>query len=138
MFPAATKGGGTLATTGPLDVCKTPSPGGPVPAPYLNMAQCTSADGGSCSQKTKFDGKKVCTTKTKVNRSSGDELGSVGGLISNRNMSEVQYKTGSDKVRIEGQKCAHITSMTGHNGSNANVPAGAQVAPSQTKVIVGL
>ena len=30
----------------------------------------------------------------------------------------------------------HLTSMTGHNGTNANVPAGVQVAPSQTKVIV--
>ena len=42
----------------------------------------------------------------------------------------------SYKVKIEGQPCIHLTSMSGHNGTNANCPAGAVIAPSQTKVIV--
>lgn len=136
MFPAATKAGGMVVTPGPLDACKTPSPGGPVPLPYPNLGTVSNASSGTCSQKVKFVGAKVCTVKSEIPRSSGDEAGTVGGIMSNRNMAEVKYKMGSSKVFIEGEKCAHLGSMTGHNGSNANVPAGAHVAPSQVKLTV--
>ena len=66
----------------------------------------------------------------------GDEAGVNKGVMSGMNMGKVAYKICSSKVKIEGQKCAHLTSMTGHNGSNANMPAGAQVAPSQTEVLI--
>jgi hypothetical protein len=40
-------------------------------------------------------------------------------------------------VKVEGKELCHHTSIVGQNGgSNANVPPGVQVAPSQTKVIV--
>src|SRR5215510_10813018 len=131
MFPASTKAGGQAMTTGPLDACKTPSPAGPVPIPYPNIG---SVDGSeSCAEKVKFVGAKVCTVKSEMSRSSGDEAGTVGGVVSNRNMDKVSFKNGSSKCIVEGEKCVHLTSMTGHNGSNANVPAGAQIAPSQTK-----
>ena len=51
-------------------------------------------------------------------------------------MDKVTYKKASSKVKAQGQPVCHLTSTTGHNGSNANMPAGAQVAPSQTKVLV--
>lgn len=137
MFPASTKAGGSTATTGPLDACKTPSPAGPVPIPYPNLAQVSDVNGGTAASKTKFDGAKVCTVKSEITRSSGDEAGTAGGVVSSRNMADVKFKMGSSKVIVEGEKCTHIGSMTGHNGSNANVPAGAQIAPSQTKVLVG-
>jgi hypothetical protein len=136
MFPAATKGGGQNATTGPLDVCKVPGTP-PVPTPFPNLGSVSDASGGSCSQKVKMLSKKVCTTKSEIPRSSGDEAGTLGGMVSNVNMNTVHFKQGSSKVIVEGEKCAHMTSMTGHNGSNANVPAGAMIAPSQTVVIVG-
>ena len=136
MVPASTKGGGMAATTGPLDACKTPSPGGPVPLPYPNMAQVSNA--GGTATKTKFDGSAVVTVKSEISSSNGDEAGTIGGVVSNRNMAQVAFKQGSSKVIVEGEKCVHIGSMTGHNGSSANVPAGAQVAPSQTKVLVGM
>jgi len=138
MFPAATKGGGVAMTTGPIDVCKTPSPAGPVPLPYPNIAQVSSADSGSCASKVKFAGSKVCTTKTEIPRSNGDEAGTVGGVVSNQNMAAVHFKTGSSKCIVEGEKCAHVTSMTAHNGNNANAPAGVHGAPCQTKVLVGV
>jgi uncharacterized Zn-binding protein involved in type VI secretion len=137
MFPASTKAGGNTATTGPLDACKTPSPAGPVPIPYPNLGMVSDASGGTCASKTKLDGAKACTTKSEISRSSGDEAGTAGGIISSRNMADIKIKMGSSKVIIEGEKAAHIGSMTGHNGSNANVPAGAQISPSQTKVFVG-
>ena len=136
MFPLSTKGGGTCVTPGPLDACKTPSPAGPVPVPYPNIGQTSSASGGSCCSKVKVSGSKVCTVKSEISRSNGDEAGVAGGVMSNVNMSAVSYKMGSSKVFAEGNKVVHLTSMTGHNGNNANVPAGAQVAPSQVKVLV--
>ena len=134
MFPAATKGGGSCATSGPLDVCKVP-PAPPVPTPFPNLAEVS--DAGDTATKTKFDGSKVVLVKSSISRSSGDEAGEAGGMVSNRNMADVGFKQGSGKVIVEGEKTAHVGSMTGHNGSNANVPAGAMVAPSQTKVLVG-
>ena len=41
MFPASTNGGGQCAVPGPLDACKTPTPGGPVPLPYPNFGCAT-------------------------------------------------------------------------------------------------
>jgi hypothetical protein len=95
----------------------------------VNQAQKTST-------KVKFAGKEVVTVKSEISRSSGDEAGVNKGVMSGTNMDKVTFKMGSAKVKIEGQKCVHLTSMTGHNGSNANMPAGAQIAPSQNKVII--
>ena len=137
MFPAATKAGGQCVIPGPLDVCKTPAPPAPVPPPmpYPNIGMVPTAS--KTSTKVSVQNMAACTTKTTLPRSTGDEPGVAGGLVSGLNMGEVDYKMGSSKVQVEGEKWVHLTSMTGHNGSNANVPAGAQVAPSQTKVIVG-
>lgn len=132
MMPASTKAGGQCLAT--PDVCKTPSPGGPVPVPYPNIGMVNQAS--KTSTKVKFAGKPVVTKKSEIPRSSGDEAGTVGGVVSNVNMNKVKYKKGSAKVKIEGQPCCYLTSTTGHNGSNANHPAGAQIAPSQTKVLV--
>ncbi|MEX0731315.1 MAG: DUF4150 domain-containing protein [Aquisalimonadaceae bacterium] len=135
MFPASTKQGGQCL--GVPDVCKTPSPGGPIPVPYPNIGMVNQVSGEST--KVKFAGKGAVTKKSKMNRSQGDEAGSAGGgVMSNMNMSAVSYKKGSKKVKVEGQPCQHLTALTGHNGSNANVPVGTQIAPSQTKVLVAM
>ncbi len=134
MFPASTKGGGQCFAF--PDVCKTPAPPSPspVPVPYPNIGMLNQVTGEST--KVKFVQKGVVTKKSKMNRSQGDEAGVAGGVVSGMNMGPVQYKKGSSKVKIQGQPCVHLTSMTGHNGTNANMPSGAQVAPSQTKVLV--
>lgn len=134
MFPASTKASGQAVIPGPLDACKTPSPAGPVPLPYPNIAMVMQAN--STSAKVKFMNMAAVTTKSEIPMSSGDEPGVAGGVVSSRFKGPVSFKTGSSSVKIEGEKAVHLTSMTGHNGSNANMPAGAQVAPSQAKVIV--
>jgi hypothetical protein len=53
-------------------------------------------------------------------------------------MGEVAFRTTSSKVSFQGQKAVVLTAMTAHNGASANMPAGALIAPSQAKVIVGL
>ena len=136
MFPASTNGGGQCA--GFPDVCKTPTPGGPVPIPYPNMAMLTQAKGSSCSSRVKIINKKTATTKTEISMSSGDEPGNAGGgVISSKFKGPAKFKKGSSKVKVEGSPMCHLTSMVGLNGgANANCPAGVQVAPSQTKVLV--
>ncbi len=133
IFPASTKAGGQCM--GAPDVCLTPAPPGPpIPTPYPNQGMVNQAS--KTSTKVKFAGKEVLTIDSEISSSMGDEAGINKGVVSGMNMSKIEYKKGSSKVKIEGKDCVHLTSMTGHNGSNANMPAGAQIAPSQTKVII--
>lgn len=137
MFPASTKGGGQCM--GFPDVVKVPAPPAPfAPVPFPNIAMCNQADGGTCSSKVKIENKEVCTTKTEISMSSGDEAGTAGGgMISSKMKGPAIYKKGSGKVKVEGAPIVHLTSMVALNGgSNANTPPGNQIAPSQTKVTV--
>lgn len=132
IFPASTKGGGTCFAM--PDVCITPAAPSPLPIPYPNTGMVNQAK--KTADKVKMVGKEVVTKKSEISRSQGDEAGTNKGVVSGMNMDKVVYQKGSSKVKIQGQPCVHLTCMTGHNGSNANMPAGAQIAPSQTKVIV--
>ena len=137
IFPASTTQGGQCMAM--PDVCLTPMPPPPVgpgtvPIPYPNNAMVNQATG--TAMKVKFAGKEVVTKNSKISRSMGDEAGTNGGVMSGMNMGPVSYKKCSSTVKAEGQQVAHQTSVTAHNGTNANAPAGAQMAPSQTKVIV--
>jgi hypothetical protein len=53
------------------DVCKTPTPGGPVPIPYPNIGK--SSDTSKGSKKVKADGKTPSVKGGKYSTSSGDE-----------------------------------------------------------------
>ena len=133
IFPASTKGGGSCFAM--PDVCLTPAPPAPpVPIPYPNTGMVNQTK--KTAKKVKFSGKEVVTKKSEISRSMGDEAGINKGVMSGMYMGKVLYKKGSSKVIVMGHPCVHLTSMTGHNGANANMPAGAQVAPSQTKVII--
>ncbi len=134
IFPASTKGGGNCFAM--PDVCLTPAPPSPspVPVPYPNTGMVNQAK--QTSTKVKFAGKEAVTVQSEISRSMGDEAGTNKGVMSGMNMGKVTFKQGSSKVKAEGKKCVHLTSITGHNGSNANMPTGAQISPSQTKVLV--
>jgi hypothetical protein len=135
MLPGSSKGGGMCTANAP-DVCKIP---GPPPAPFTptpfpNLAQVSNASGTIAP--VKFCNKDVVVQTSKISSSSGDEAGTLGGMVSAVNRNQVTYKTASGKVFAKGKKVCTITSMTAHNGMSANVPVGAQVAPSQTTVLV--
>jgi len=134
IFPGSTNGGGQCMAA--PDVCLTPMPPpvGTVPVPYPNTAMLNQAQ--KTSKKVKFVNKEVLTLKSEIPKSMGDEAGTNKGVVSGMNMDKVTFKKGSTMVKIEGQPCIHLTSLSAHNGMNANMPAGAQIAPSQTKVIV--
>ena len=135
MFPASSKGGGMCF--GFPDVCKTPAPPAPspVPMPYPNQGMANQAV--KSSTKVKFVSKEALTEKSEIPSSMGDEAGVAGGAVSGANMQKIMFKKGSSKVKVEGQPLLTLTSTSGHNGASANMPAGAQIAPSQTKLIAG-
>jgi len=132
-LPGSTKGGGMCMAT--PDVCKVPATPYPsIPTPFPNTGQLMQAMGTSL--KVKFFAAEVVTIQTKIPMSQGDEAGVEGGVICGQIMGPIAFKKGSSKVLVEGQPCAYQTSVTAHNGNNANSPAGLQQSPSQTKVIL--
>src|SRR3989304_4634934 len=84
------------------DVCKTPSPAGPVPIPYPNIAK--SADTAQGSKKVKADGNPVCLKDSNFSTSTGDEAGSAGGgVVSNKIKGKAEFVNFSFDVKIRGQ-----------------------------------
>lgn len=134
MFGVSTKqGGNSIAFP---DVCKTPTPGGPVPMPYPNTAMLAQANPAACARKVKVLNQPVLTKQTDIPMTTGDEAGSAGGVVSGSIKGPAKFKKGSMKVKVEGAPIAFQTCPMGHNGSNANAPAGIHATPSQVKVLV--
>jgi len=52
------------------------------------------------------------------------------------NMNKAIYRKCSSKVKAMGNQVAQLTSMSGQNDISANMPAGVQIVPSQTNVLV--
>jgi hypothetical protein len=77
--PAATAKSGSIALAFP-DVCKTPTPGGPIPLPYPNIAQL--GDAAPVADTLTIGGDPALHASSEIATSSGDEAGSVGGVKS--------------------------------------------------------
>lgn len=84
-----------------IDVCKTPTPGGPVPTPYPNIALSSQTSSGSST--VKCDGNPVMLKDSVYSMSSGDEAGSIGGVKSNVIKGEAKPILYSFDVKIEGR-----------------------------------
>lgn len=135
MFPASSIAGGQCM--GMPDVCLTPAPPAPpVPIPYPNIAMLNQANPGTASTKVLFNNSPAFHKGTMIMMTSGDEAGVAGGVMSGMIKGPAQPKLASNKVKAEGQGVVYLTCMFGQNGASANVPAGTQIAPSQTKVLV--
>lgn len=132
MF-AVTNAGGSFIATVP-DVCKTPTPGGPVPVPYPNIAQGALLSPGTLSSKVSVAGGMAATMKSETTLSNGDEAGVNGGVASNKFIGKAAFIKGSSKVRIEGKAALRMGDPSTHNEKNT---MGSVAAPSQSKVMMG-
>ena len=132
MLPATTQMGGLCLAV--PDVCKTPSPAGPVPIPYPNTAQPMLAV--NTSLKVFVLGMPAVTMLSTIPVSEGDEPGVAGGVASGVFKGPASFSKGSTKVFVQGAPWVHLGAMTRQNGVAPNNPAGAVVAPSQIKVLV--
>src|SRR5919205_839840 len=83
------------------DVCKTPSPGGPVPIPYPNFANQGSLEKGTTTVKAK--GNMIAIKGSEYSMSFGDEPGTVGGVKSNTFKKETAWITYSFDVKMDGK-----------------------------------
>lgn len=110
------KGSGGVTIAFP-DVCKTPTPGGPVPIPYPNIAK--SSDTAKGSKKVKCDGNPICLKDSNFRMSTGDEAGSAGGgVVSNKIKGKAEFVNFSFDVKVEGKNVARALDLMLHNDKN--------------------
>jgi uncharacterized Zn-binding protein involved in type VI secretion len=110
------KGSGGMSAVFP-DVCKTPTPGGPVPIPYPNIGQASNTSKGS--KKVKVDGKMAMVKGAKYSMTSGDEAGSAGGgVVSSKIKGEAEYMMYSFDVKFEGKNACRLGDPLFHNKKN--------------------
>lgn len=88
------------------DVCKTPSPGGPVPVPYPNISR--SADLAKGTKTVTAQGKSIAVKGSEFSRSQGDEPGTAGGLKSSTQLKEATWLSYSFDVKFEGKNACRL------------------------------
>lgn len=100
------------------DVCKTPTPGGPVPIPYPNVGK--SSDAAKGPKKVKCDGKMPMVKGAKYRMTSGDEAGTAGGgVLSNSTKGAAEFMMYSFDVKFEGKNVCRLGDPLFHNKKNA-------------------
>jgi hypothetical protein len=112
------KGSTGIAKCTAPDVCKTPSPGGPVPVPYPVIVSMSSdlADGTTT---VKADGGNMCAIKgSNFSRCTGDEPGTAGGVKSNVNMKEATWILYSFDVKMDGSNACRKSDKMMMNHEN--------------------
>ena len=110
------KGSGGLSTVFP-DVCKTPAPPAPpIPIPYPNIGQASDTVQGPTTVTT--DGQMPMVKGSKYVKSSGDEPGTIGGVMSNVNMQECEFMMYSFDVKLEGNNACRLGDPLFHNKKN--------------------
>ncbi len=99
------------------DVCKTPSPGGPIPIPYPNIAQ--SSDAASTAKNVTIDGNPVCVKDSNFSTSNGDEAGTAGGgVASSKTQGKAEFVNFSFDVQMEGKNVPRSFDLMLHNDKN--------------------
>jgi hypothetical protein len=104
------------------DVCLTPAPPAPpVPVPYPNVAMASKADKGATS--VTVDGNPILVQGSVFSQSSGDEAGSVGGVMSGVTKGAAEFILGSFNVTAEGKGVVRAFDlMLGNKGGTVNTP----------------
>jgi hypothetical protein len=116
-----------VATAFP-DTCKTPSPAGPVPIPYPNVAMSTNTAQGST--KVKMDGNPIMLQNSVFSTSTGDEAGSAGGVVSGLIKGKAQFVCFSFDVMVESKSVPRLADpMVQNVGGSPNTPPMPEVQP---------
>lgn len=100
------------------DVCKTPTPAGPVPTPYVNMFMCNMVLPNTACTKVFISGALALNVKSQTAISNGDEAGTAGGVVSNQFIGKGEFIQGSTKVTLEGKAAVSQGATTKHNNGN--------------------
>jgi hypothetical protein len=98
------------------DICQTPSPAGPIPIPYPNIAK--SSDSGDTAKKVLADGEQLCVQGSNFSVSTGDEAGSIGGVASGKCKGKAEFVNYSFDVKAEGKNVPRAFDLMLHNDKN--------------------
>jgi len=99
------------------DVCKTPTPGGPVPIPYPNIGK--SSDTASGPTTITCDGKMPMVKGAKYSTTTGDEAGTAGGgVMSSSTKGEAEFMMYSFDVKFDGKNVCRLGDPLFHNKKN--------------------
>lgn len=98
------------------DICKTPSPAGPIPIPYPNIAKSSDTAKGAAT--VKCDGNPTCVKDSNFKMSTGDEAGSLLGVASNKIKGKAEFVNFSFDVKFEGKNVARAFDLMLHNDKN--------------------
>jgi hypothetical protein len=113
------------------DVCLTPTPAGPVPVPYPNIAM--GPMGVGAAYHVLFSFAPAHNMATVVPMSNGDNAGVATGVASGVVMGPDRHLTGSFTTLVGGTPATRLTSVSLQNSTNA---PGARIVPSQVKVLL--
>lgn len=111
------------------DVCKTPSPGGPVPVPYpIIVSMANSLAKGT--KTVKVDGGNPAAIKgSEYSTCTGDEPGTAGGVKSSTNMKEATWILHSFDVKLDGKNACRLSDKMLMNHGNTACLGGTIHAP---------
>ena len=116
------------------DVCKTPTPVGPIPLPYPNIAMTSTTN--PVVPNITVDAMPVINQASFGMVSQGDEAGAAGGVVDSMICGQTCYQVGCSTITMGGAPAQRLTSITGQNAAGATPNAvGACLAPSQTTVL---
>jgi len=101
------------------DVCNTPTPGGPVPIPYPNIAQLSDATDVAEQLLLGPQSLNAILQDSQVAVSSGNEAGSLGGVTSGVIKGPCKVTAGSSSVLYGGKSISRLTDATEQNDGNA-------------------
>lgn len=124
----AHKGSNGISKASIPDVCKTPTPGGPVPMPYPNIAQSVTLDKGTTT--VKADGMMIAVKGSEYSLSNGDEAGTIGGVKSNTFIKEATWILYSFDVKMDGKNACRLSDPMFHNHENT-INAGGNGQPKK-------
>jgi len=117
------KGSNGISTATIPDVCKTPSPAGPVPIPYPNISQSATLANGTTT--VKADGGMMIAIKgSEFSLSNGDNPGVAGGVKSSTFMKESTWILYSFDVKMDGKNACRLTDKKFQNHENTADLAG--------------
>jgi Domain of unknown function (DUF4150) len=99
------------------DICLTPAPPAPpIPIPYPNIAM--SSDAAATAGTVRADGNPLCHKDSNFSRSTGDEPGTNGGIISGTFMDKAEFVSYSFDVKCEGKNVPRALDLMLHNAKN--------------------
>ena len=99
------------------DVCKTPAGSTFIPVPYPNTAQSSYIANGT--KTVKIQGNMAAHKGCNYSLSTGDEPGTLGGIISNKFKSKAEFILSSFDVKLEGKNACRNGDIMTHNDKNA-------------------